>query len=323
MSQQLTSLRAAGGQPVAALYASEAALYGRFGYGLAAPRVSLDIPIPARLRVGARSDPVQLGVGDAPAARAAMQVLQQQLLCQRPGRRTLSEADWDVLLADPVARRDGGSPLVATLAWVGGEVAGYSLHRTTPRWEHGSPAGVVTVVAVEATSAPATAALWQHLLCLDLMRGVLAPNRPPDDPVLALLENPRGARARISDGLWIRLVDVAVALAARRYAAPLDVVLELTDLTCPANAGRWRVQSTDSDAAGATAALWRPATCRRVDDAPDLRLDTRELASAYLGGVSICALARAGLVTELAAGAALRTDRAFASDVAPWCQWGF
>lgn len=329
MTQQLTSLRTAGGQPLAALYASEAPLYGRFGYGPAAPRVNLDIPLPAPLRVGttpeSESAGVRLVVSDAAAARVAMTQLAQQLLRQRPGRRTLGEADWDGLLADPAGRRDGGSALVATLASVAGEVAGYSLHRTSSRWEDGSPRGVVSVVAVEAASAAATAALWRHLLSLDLMGAVRVPNRPPDDPVLALLENPRAARPRVSDGLWVRLVDVAVALAARRYAAGLDVVLELSDVTCPANAGRWRLQTADSgdSATTPTATLWRSATCRRVDDAPDLQLDTRDLASAYLGGGSICALVRAGLVSELTADAALRTDRAFASDAAPWCQWGF
>ncbi len=64
---------------------------------------------------------------------------------------------------------------------------------------------------------------------------------PLDDPLLALLVDPRGALPRLGDNLWVRLLDVPTALTARRYCAPVDAVLEVSDDLLPANAGRCRL----------------------------------------------------------------------------------
>jgi predicted acetyltransferase len=116
----------------------------------------------------------------------------------------------------------------------------------------------------------------------------------------------------------VRLLDVPAALTARRYAAPLDTVLEVSDALVPANAGRWRVTTTAEAADDGWA-----SSVTRTDDAPDLRLDVRDLAAAYLGGRSFAALARAGLVEEVRPGAALAAGRAFGWPVAPVCSWVF
>jgi predicted acetyltransferase len=63
-----------------------------------------------------------------------------------------------------------------------------------------------------------------------------------DDPLLLdLLAEPRVARAALRDGLHVRLVDLPAALAGRRYAAELDVVLAVQDPRCPWNTGSWRL----------------------------------------------------------------------------------
>jgi predicted acetyltransferase len=48
---------------------------------------------------------------------------------------------------------------------------------------------------------------------------------------------------RREDGLYVRLLDVAAALAIRRYAAPIDVVIEVRDEVLPEQAGRYRVRT--------------------------------------------------------------------------------
>ena len=133
-----------------------------------------------------------------------------------------------------------------------------------------------------------------------------------DDPLLHLVSDVRRCDAHLRDGLHARLVDVGAALAARRYATPLDVVFEVSDPFCRWNEGRWRL-SGDADG----------AVCARTTDAADLQLTVRELSAAYLGGFALSALAGAGRVQELRAGALPETSRAFASDIAPWLPRGF
>ena len=87
------------------------------------------------------------------------------------------------------------------------------------------------------------AALWRDLLSRDLVSEVLAANRPADDPLLFQLADPRRARPQVSDGVWVRLVDLPRALVSRAYSAPVDVVLEVSDSLLTANAGRWRLRA--------------------------------------------------------------------------------
>jgi predicted acetyltransferase len=92
----------------------------------------------------------------------------------------------------------------------------------------------------------------------------------------------------------------------------VDVVFEVEDTFCPWNAGRWRLTG---DTKG--------ASCERTTDAADLSLSVRELGAAYLGGVSLVSLARAGQVGELRSGALTEASVAFGSPVVPWLPHGF
>ncbi len=100
----------------------------------------------------------------------------------------------------------------------------------------------------------------------------------------------------LADSLWVRLVDVAAALTARRYARDPDVVIAVADDVCAWNTGRYRL-SADG--------------CVRTRAAADLELDVSSLAAAYLGGTTLRMLAAAGRVRELTPGAVARASAAF------------
>ena len=184
---------------------------------------------------------------------------------------------------------------------------GYAIYRVT----RDAPAGDWRLVAREVVAADpeVAAALWRFLLDVDLVHTVVAEAMAPDDPLRWRLDDWRAMQVtREQDYLWVRLLDVAAALAARRYRTHDSLVVEVTDRFRPAQAGRYRVEG---DASGAEAA--------RVDAEPDLVMDIAELGSLYLGGVSASALARAGRVRELVSGALTRADLFFGSDPAPFC----
>src|SRR5581483_10342268 len=135
------------------------------------------------------------------------------------------------------------------------------------RWDEdaGLPEGVLEVSEAIATDPAATAALWDNLLGRDLVSEFHARMRPVDDPLLYLLADPRRVRSVVSDGLWVRVVDVSRALAQRHYACPVNVVTEVADQLSPQNTGRWRLAAE----AGATPAGFR-ATCERTTAPADL-----------------------------------------------------
>ncbi|MCM2428398.1 GNAT family N-acetyltransferase [Streptomyces sp. RKAG337] len=313
MRRQLDDVRAAG-EPLAVLTASEPAIYGRFGYGQATDQMRLEIDTNrVRLNLPAGTDRVRLRIVAPTAAREACEAVYAQRVAVRPGMLA-RQPGWDRLpLLDPKGNRDGAGELLCVLAEVDGEVRGYARYAVRPIWSPATgPDGTVLLRDVEALDPVAYAALWNFLFGLDLTSSVRIRNRPADDPVLHLVSDVRRSGIGLRDGLFVRTVDVAAALEARTYAAPVDVVLDVEDAFCPWNAGRWRLAG---DAKG--------ATCARTGDSADLALSARELGAAYLGGFSLSALAAAGRIKELRPGALAEASAAFASDVKPWLPHGF
>jgi predicted acetyltransferase len=304
-------------EPVAILFASESAIYRRFGYGLASMHQRLAIGRgEGRLAPGA----VAAGPG-APRLRAAapLQALAELTkvfdaeLPRRPGLLARDDRWWNSILDDvPALRPPGLSQLRCLLAEDDQGPRGYALYRTQPSWGPDNiAAGTLRVRELIAADPAATAALWTDLLSRDLVGEVVAPIRPMDDPLLAMMADPRRARPAPADGLWVRLVDVRAALSQRSYAADADLVLDVIDPVIGANAGRWRLRAAGHAAPG-------QATCERTADPADLRLAVHALGAGYLGGASFGQLADAGHVAELTPGALGRLAAAMSWDRAPY-----
>ncbi|MGY1828881.1 GNAT family N-acetyltransferase [Geodermatophilus sp. SYSU D01180] len=311
MRRQLTELHERQGEPLAALWASEGSIYGRFGYAPATQRGNLR----GATRDTAFRPGVDLGTGTvAPAGpeawRAGAARVHEALRRWVPGTFERDERWWERALRDPAERRGGASARRYVLhTEADGEVTGFAAFRVRARWtDDGLPDGTVVVDDVRARSTPAYAALWRYLLDLDLVRTVEAGYAPADDPLRHLLADPRALQVRPLDGLWLRLVDVGRALAARRYPAPIDMVLEVRDRFCPWNDGRWWLRGHPAG-----------AFCAPTDGDPDLVVDVEALAAAYLGGVSLGTLQAAGRVTEVSPGAVTQAATAFSWPVSPHC----
>jgi predicted acetyltransferase len=319
MRHQLADI-AARGEPVAALYASEPVIYGRYGYGSASGQLSLTIrrgegrlnPA-AAAGAGTGDGRVRLRAGRPADLRGELGQVYDSAVLHRPGMIARDDRWWQAILSDPESGRHGRSPQKCVLACDDLGPRGYALYRTRPDWDDdGLPYGNVSVRELVATDGAAMAALWADLLTRDLIGEVTARQRPVDDPLLDMLADRRRARAYLTDGLWIRLVDVPASLTSRRYSCPADVVIEVADDLLPANAGRWRLQCPGpGDAA--------PATCERTTAAADIQLPVAALGAGYLGGVRLGALATAGQIAEHTNGALAVLSAAMYSDPAPWC----
>jgi predicted acetyltransferase len=323
MRQQLDDVYERG-EAVAALFASEAGIYGRFGYGRASWHAGFSLRAgEGELAPDAPTDgALRLRIAEPESARAELAKVYEVVLDERPGFYARNESWWDRALADEPETRGGASPLRCVLAEDASSPRGYALFSGRERWDEDAflPEGVIEVREVVTADPAAAAAIWGDLLSRDLTAEFHAGTRPVDDPLLHLLADPRRVRTRITDGLWVRLVDVASALAQRRYACPVDVVIEVTDDGCTWNQGRWRLTA---GAAGqpvpAPGAAGVGATCKRTADPADIALPVRALGAAYLGGTRLGPMAAAGLVTELRPGTLAPLSTALSWDPAPWC----
>lgn len=319
MRHQLADITARG-EAIAALFASESGIYGRYGYGCASGQLRLTIrrgegALSPALAGGASTGqgPVRLRAAQPTDLRAELAKVYDSALPHRPGMMARDQRWWQSILADPEFSRRGMSPLKCLLAGDESGPRGYALYRTKPDWaEDGLPSGSLSLRELIAADPAATAALWTDLLTRDLIGEVVARQRPVDDPLLDMLADRRRARAYLTDGLWIRLTDVPAALCQRRYSCATDVVIEVIDEVLPANAGRWRLQCP-GPADGGT------ASCKRTTAAADIVLPVAALGAGYLGGARLAALAAAGVVTERNEGTLARLSAAMYSDPAPWC----
>lgn len=304
MRHQLQDVRERG-EPVAILWASEASIYGRFGYGIAAPSAGLDAD---RARFALRDDPGARGTGRLVArdeARALFRPIYERIRHERPGMLSRTEHWWEAhRLADPEHWRHGAGPKVYALLELDGATAGYAIYRVASKWEGGFARGEVRITEAFAVSPEATRELWRFLFGIDLVVRVRSSVFDPDSPILLMVEDPRALGMTWHDGLWLRLVDVGAALSARCYSEDGEVVFEVADAFCPWNDGRWRLAGGEAD---------------RTEANPDLRLRVDALAGVYLGAFSFRQLERAGRVEEVASGALERADRLFYTDRAPWC----
>lgn len=286
-----------GGEPVAALWASEPAIYGRFGFGMACPQVHAVLPRGAALTAGTPPPAGELRLVELPARIDVLAAVHAGVVARRTGDMVRTDALWRHRVLDLPSDRSGASPLHAVVHCTDGTDDGYALVQLKSAWGPSGPAGEVDVREVVAADPVAELTLWRYLLDVDLTTKVAARSLAPDAPVLAALVNPRTADLKLGDNLYVRIVDVARALLERTYSTDVDLVLQVHDSVLPANDGCWRL---------------RPGTCERVQQPADLELDVRELGAVHLGGTGWGTLHRAGLITEHTAGAVAAAGAAWA-----------
>ena len=291
------------GYAVAILGASESGIYGRFGYGAATEirRLEIDRRTAQVRRDVPESGPVRM-IEDG-EARALLPGLHDRWRRATPGAVGRNEGWWDFLLLDREHRRHGLSSLFHTV-----HPDGFVTYRVRHQFNDGFPANEVEVVDLFPVTAGAHADLWRFLLSMDLVGPIRTWHAPPGDPLPFLLDQPRQARTtNVSDDVWLRLLDVPAALAARTYQVDGGLVLEVHDGFLD-RGGRFLL---DGGPAG--------ATCVPTDRAPDLELGIAALGSLYLGGHTAWTLAQAGLVDERTDGALQRAGLMFGTDRPAHC----
>jgi predicted acetyltransferase len=309
MRAQLHGLHDDGGEPVAALWASEGAIYGRFGYGAASRHVALSVPRAPRALAGEPTDPrLRTRLVDPAEHRAACELVRDADRLARPGMFVRDQRWQAVTVFDPPEERQGRSALRCAVVEDGDGPRAYALYATESSWEPAGPRGTVFVREAHAADPAAYATLWRFLADMDLTVKVETGMRPQDDPLLELLLDVRSAVPRLLPALHVRLVDVGRALSSRSYAGDIDLVLDVSDAFCPWNARRWHLHGGIDG-----------ARCEPTKAGADLTLSSTELGAAYLGGTSLTSLAAAGRVVEQRAGALSVATRAFRSDLQPWC----
>ncbi len=308
MRKQLHDVRDRG-EPLAALWASEASIYGRFGYGTAIQSMEVKIEREwSGLRFGVPS-PGQVRLVDAEEAKEKWPAAWERAGAQMPGWVTRTPTWWDIrIFRDPKDWRDGWTAnYYAQYEDSEGEVRGVARYRIKQSWENGLANGKLRVEEFAAETPEAYADLWRFITSVDLIGTIEMENASVDEPLYWMLADSRRLERKSFDSIWVRLVDIEGALGGRKYSTEGRVVFRVDDPVLPWCDGTFEVEGGQEG-----------AICRATNATPDVTLSAADLATVYLGGARLEALSRAGRVSGDAA-AIRMADVMFSWDRAPYC----
>lgn len=288
--------------PIAGLGASEAGIYGRFGYGPATTWQQLSVDREQARFHPEVPDPGGVRIVRVDEHRAQIEEIYERWRLQTPGGLHTPRQLWDEVFADRDAARGGGSAYYCLL-----HPDAFAMYRV----HSGDRKDRVEVTKLAAVTPEAHIALWRTLLGLDLMATVNVDTHP-DDVLPYLLTDPRLVRTTGSgDGLWLRMLDIPAVLQARTYSADLSVVLCLSD---PAlgGGGRYALEIHNGR-----------AQCVPTDAAAEVHTSLSVLGSLYLGAHRASAFAAAHRLRCDDPALPAQLDAAFASDVPAELGYGF
>ena len=290
------------GQPLAALWASESNIYGRFGFGMAMLQEDWTIErkdTAFAFENDGRGEIRFVEPGESARAFAGA----YDRVCQtRPGMIDRNDLLWEVALLDTEEFRQGASEFYHAVYESDGSVEGYVLYRLDGK------ARMLSVTELVAATGEAYSALWRFCFGIDLMDRFQATNQPMDAALPWMLAAPRQLRRATGEEFWLRIVDAEAALTERRYTTEDRLSIELRDPLCPWNEGVIELEGGPEG-----------AVCKRSGKGADLVMSIADLSAAYLGAARFSTLAHAGRVDERTEGALRRAGAMFATELRPWC----
>jgi len=312
------------GETISGLGASEGNIYGRFGYGPATHFASFRLER-ARARFSSPVDDASAGritLLDTDEAAAQLPAIFDGLRLRQPGMVRRSAGLWQEYFGDPTPNREGAGRMFHCMhETTPGRPDGYVSYRVKEEWSGETPAYEVRVVELVAADLGTYRALWDYIIDTDLAATITCWRGRVDEPLRWQLADLRQFKVEaVADFLWLRLLDVPRALAARAYSCPGELVLDVTESFPVPRRVRYalRADGTGADAFQGGSAGASGVECTVTKATPDLALAVETLASAYLGGGSFATLAAAGRVQELRAGAIAQADAMFHTGAAPY-----
>jgi predicted acetyltransferase len=296
-------------EAVSILWASESSIYGRFGYGVTTRHADR---IVERAHATLRSEisaPGSVRLIDKDEALRLIPEVYEQVVGRYPGMIERTPEEWEISLADLESWRSGYTANRFALYEESGAARGYARYRVKEDWKDGHAQSTLDASSVIGVDDAAGMGLWKFLFGIDLVKTIRARHRPLRDPLEHMLTDPRRLSFSVVEGIWARILDVPVALEARRYAVEGSLTIGITG---PEDvAGVYRLEGGPDG-----------ASCARTSGTPDLRMGISTLGMRYLGDHDFESLAGAGLV-EGSREALHEADLLFGWHEPAWCVTGF
>ena len=297
------------GQPVASLWASESIIYGRYGYGMSIQHENFLIDTRKAVIKNMPEVPGKIRFIDTTEARMVLPSAWEAAVNTNVGIPRRDENSWDRWAMELNGSGGDWNKAFVVVYEEHGNALGFAVYKVKELHVFGEQThGLLNADLVIHTNAASHAALWNHLLNVDLYDTLSTWRSPVDDSLPWMLADQRQLERKPYDSVWYRIMDVTEALSARTYLAEGSLVFEVEDSFIPEWGGRFELTG------GPAGARCVPST-----KSVDITLPTASLATIYLGGAKLTDLERAGRAEENTDGSIALADAMFATVRAPWC----
>jgi len=294
-------------QPISALFASMAAIYQRFGYGIVSSKDAYKVE-PRRLQFAVECKVHGSFYEADDKDMTTILDIYQKFAMRRVG---YLKRDKDMKVAPGhmmtvLAMPPSPTPLMKVVYQEDGEPQGYVIYSVVGEM---GPGGQHLNIREMAWLTPqAYRAIWDYFANMDLVEDISWGRVPPDDPLPHLLLEPRKLNTVSSDGLMARLVDVRRALPLRPYAEEAALTFEIIDDFCPWNGGKWRLDMSPTG-----------ASVKQTDESPQLTMPVSTLAMLMFGQISASEAARMARLDVHDKGALETWNRVMRTPYRPYC----
>jgi predicted acetyltransferase len=269
------------GQSVAGLWASQAAIYQRYGFVAAGANRSYKVDtVDIRFPKETSSD---VSVERLPIADALehARAVYRDFITDRFGYLHRSQVLWRL----NVFEESENGPVHCAIAFNGSEPCGYVVYTLrSSKVNHVARGQEIVIKDLAWLNVDAYQSLWEYLSHHDLVGRVSWSNAPVDDPAPQLVIEPRLLHCHDLEGSWMRVVDVPTALSKRGYVGDgsLNIAVNGDDIA------NWNNETWQLEV-GAGEALAKKTTA-----SPDVSLDISALSALYTGAASARSLSQIG-----------------------------
>ncbi len=294
-----------GEQPVAALYASRAAIYRRYAYSVVVTRHIYKVE-PRYIQFIAGKEPKgsfrEAGENDTDT----LAILYDRFIADRTGYLLRNTDMWKRRL-NPTPREGHQQSIV--IYEEDGEPLGYVIYSASMaqdgRLKFGQNISIRDMVWLTPS---AYRAIWEFFSLMDIILEITWGEAPTDDPLPHLLMEPRMLNELSHDGVLARIVDVERAMDKRGYDTEGILTFRIIDKLCPWNEGTWKLETSPDG-----------ATIKRTDEEPQLEMPVSTLALLYFGQVSATEAARMGRLDVHEPGSIASWDSVMGTRYRPGC----
>ncbi|UCB43825.1 MAG: GNAT family N-acetyltransferase [Dehalococcoidales bacterium] len=303
-------LREQGERVIAALYASRAAIYQRYGYAVVSTQNSynfdpryLQFSVPQAVPGAFR----ELADDEFPL----LVELYRHFRADKTGYIHRPRAMWDsgVLVPPPT-----GGMLTKVVYQEGDKPLGHLIYvmESPPGGEAPGPNARLTIRDLVWLTPAAYRAAWDYIANMDLVSNVAWYRVPSDDPLSHLLLEPRMLRKTSGDGLLGRIIDVEKALPQRQYDEEGTLTFEISDELCPWNQGRWKLEASTEG-----------SSVSRTKEDPQVTMPVSTLAMLMFGQISTSEAAWMARLDVGDSSALPLWDKVMRTKYRPFCADGF